>query len=213
MHSNSILMFERHALPLITDGLTVLEIGPDASPSTYQRLVTAEVSWVTTDLASERTEQGRRWGTGETTMLMTDEYVIPADDGTFDVVLSGQVIEHVRAPWRWMAELVRVCRPGGRVITVSPVSWPYHEAPIDCWRIYPEGMRSLCEEAGAEVELAIWDSLEDRPRHWYPGMTKGHGLGPRGRLKVRALELLGWPLPVAFDAVTVARKPETTDGS
>lgn len=208
MHQNSILMFERHVLPLISDGLDVLEIAPDATPSSYQRLVTADVRWTTTDLASERTHEGvRRWGTGDTTMLMTDPYQIPADDDSFDVVLSGQVIEHVRAPWRWMAELVRVCRPGGRVITVSPVSWPYHEAPVDCWRIYPEGMRALCEEAGAEVELALWESLEKRPRRWYPGPSNEQDLGWKGRLRVRGLGLVGWPLPVAFDAVTVARKP------
>lgn len=89
--------------------------------------------------------------------------MIPASDDTFDLVLSGSVIVHVRRPWQWMEELARVCRPGGVVATVGPVSWPYHEAPVDCWRVYPEGMRALCEDAGLVVEFSACESLERPP--------------------------------------------------
>jgi ubiquinone/menaquinone biosynthesis C-methylase UbiE len=138
---------------------------------------------------------------------MTDEHSIPAEDASFDVVLSGQVIEHVREPWRWISEVARVCRAGGVVITVNPVSWPYHEAPVDCWRIYPEGMRALCTSAGLVVEESRWESLEERPRRWYPGPSRDQDLGRRGLLMNRVKGLVGWPLPIAFDTVTVARKP------
>ena len=56
-------------------------------------------------------------------------------------------------------------RPGGVVATITPVSWPYHEAPIDCYRIFPEGMRTLCEDAGLTVELALFKSLEFTTAH------------------------------------------------
>jgi SAM-dependent methyltransferase len=138
---------------------------------------------------------------------MPGEYEIPAPDATFDVILSGQVIEHVRQPWKWMAEVCRVCRPGGLVITVNPVSWPYHEAPVDCWRIYPEGMHALCEGAGLTVEQSRWESLEPRPRRWYPGASYGHYVGRKGRALNRLKAAVGWPLPIAFDTITVARKP------
>ncbi len=48
-------------------------------------------------------------------------------------------------------ELSRVVRPGGYIVTVNPVSWPYHEAPIDCWRVFPDGMQALLDDAGLEM--------------------------------------------------------------
>lgn len=212
MHDNSILLFETYAVPLFTPGSRVLELAPDDDPSTYRKLVPVDVEWATADLATELDASGhRRWGGGradDLTLVMTDPYVVPADDDSYDVVVSGQVIEHVREPWRWMQELARVCRPGGRVVTVNPVSWPYHEAPVDCWRIYPEGMRALCDAAGLVVESSRCESLEPRPRRWYAGQSSDHYAGPRGRAVNRVKAALGWPLPVAFDTITIARKPE-----
>jgi SAM-dependent methyltransferase len=204
-------MFERYAVPYFEAGQRVLEIGPDGTPSRFQRLVHVPLDWATADLRTEVDEHGERlWGGGrgdELTLVMPGPYEIPAEDSTFDVVVSGQVIEHVREPWRWMAEVGRVCRPGGLIITVNPVSWPYHEAPVDCWRIYPEGMRALCESVGFGVETTRWESLEPRPRRWYPGPSADQDLGRRGRAVNRLRALVGWPLPIAFDTLTVARKP------
>jgi SAM-dependent methyltransferase len=83
-----------------------------------------------------------------------DEYHFPIPDDTFDIILSGQVIEHVRKVWLWVKGVARVCKPGGLVITINPVSWGYHEAPVDCWRIYPEGMKALYEDAGLEMQMS-----------------------------------------------------------
>jgi SAM-dependent methyltransferase len=210
VHANSVLLFERYALKYIDPGVSVLEIGPDDDPSSYRRLVSVPVTWATADLQSEVSAGERRWGGGrgdDLTFVMAREHEIPAPDEAFDVVVSGQVLEHVREPWRWMAEVARVCRRGGVVITVNPVSWPYHEAPIDCWRIYPDGMRALCEAAGLVVEESRYESLEPRPRRWYPGPSHDQDLGRRGRLANKLKKAVGWPLPIAFDTVTVARKP------
>ena len=100
----------------------------------------------------------------------------------------------------------RICKPGGLVITIGPVSWPYHEAPIDCWRAYPEGMRALHEDAGLVVELAIVESLEPKPtRHTYFG-TGQSSIGKRSIRFARTCRLIGWPTPVALDAVCIASK-------
>jgi SAM-dependent methyltransferase len=92
--------------------------------------------------------------------VATDEYNFPIQADSYDLVLSGQVIEHVRKIWTWMREVARVCKPGGLVITLNPVNWPYHAHPHDCWRIFPEGMRALYEDAGLSVELSHFGSLE-----------------------------------------------------
>src|SRR6516162_7505186 len=155
MHLNSRLLFEKHAKPYFKSGLRVLEIGPDEIPSTYRTIVNDDsIQWETLDMSSHAVVRG------SLTHSTTNEYVFPVPDNSFDIVLSGQVIEHVRKIWVWMREVSRVCKPGGRVITINPVSWPFHEYPVDCWRIYPDGMKSLYDDAGLRTELSVFESLD-----------------------------------------------------
>jgi SAM-dependent methyltransferase len=154
VHNNSRLFFERYARPCIKPGDRVLEIGPDDLPSAYQRSIEVEVgAWDTLDFPV-------RPGLTHT---LSEPYQFPLPDNSYDVVLSGQVIVHVPKIWRWMPELARVVRPGGTVVTLAPVSWPFCQAPKDYWRIYPEGLRALYQDAGLEVTVAEWGSLELEP--------------------------------------------------
>lgn len=198
MHENSRLLFQRHAAPHIESGARVLEIGPDAFPSTYSKLVQTVVgAWDTLDI----------YDSPNLTYPRSGEFEFPVASDSYDVVLSGQVIEHVKQPWRWLRELARVVRPGGKVITINPVSWPYHEAPVDCWRIYPEGMRALYASAGLAVEHCLHTSLE-RPGYsrYRPGMSH-HSLGRLARWRNQLAGWIGLPVERAYDTITVGRKP------
>jgi len=202
MHTNSRLAFTEHAARYFRDGDRVLEIAADGRPSTYQRHLSGQYEWKTADLASEVTA----WNdVSHVDYEMPTEYEVPAPDGAFDVVLSGNVMEHVRRPWEWMQEMARVTRPGGLVITIAPISWPYHEAPIDCWRAYPEGLRALLEYSGLLVEHLWSGSLEARPsRRTFPGTGD---VDDRNGLRWRMRRIVGWPTSIAYDVVGVARKP------
>lgn len=105
MHLNSQLLFERYALPYFDTGQRVLEIGPDAKPSTYQRLAEyADTDWVTVDLDYGPTgEAGRRYSADGSTVdhFASNRYVLPFPSDQFDVVVSGQVLEHVPKIWTW----------------------------------------------------------------------------------------------------------------
>lgn len=68
-----------------------------------------------------------------------------------DVVVSGQVLEHVEFPWKTLEEIARVLKPGGVCCLIVPSAGPEHRFPLDCWRIYPDGMRALAKHAGLEV--------------------------------------------------------------
>jgi SAM-dependent methyltransferase len=70
----------------------------------------------------------------------------------FDVVISGQCMEHVAAPWKWIVNVASLCKPGGLIWLAVPNTEVFHEHPIDCWRVYPDGMRAILREAGL-VEL------------------------------------------------------------
>jgi SAM-dependent methyltransferase len=202
LHDNSRLIFLEHVAARIPKGARVLEFAGDTRPSTFCMATPVDTVWETADLASE----AGVWvdDANRPDHLMPSEYEVPVDAETFDVVLSGQVIEHVREPWTWMRELARITRPGGQVITINPISWPFHEAPIDCWRIYPDGMKALSDWAGLDVEFSWWGSLEPSPRRSYPGEGR---VRAQRQLRRRVKQRLGLATPVAYDLVTVARKP------
>lgn len=74
---------------------------------------------------------------------------VPADH--FDVVVSGQALEHIEWFWLTILEIERVLKPGGITMLIAPSSGPEHRYPQDCWRFYPDGMRAMAEFAGCEV--------------------------------------------------------------
>jgi SAM-dependent methyltransferase len=85
------------------------------------------------------------------------DVVLPeGDDATwphaneFDVVVSGQCVEHVRKPWKWIKQVATLAKVGGLIWITGPNTWVFHEHPIDCWRIWPDGMRALFDEAGLQ---------------------------------------------------------------
>lgn len=51
---------------------------------------------------------------------MYDGHTIPAAEGSFDLVVSFQVIEHLDEPEPWLKEIRRVLRPGGTAIFTTP---------------------------------------------------------------------------------------------
>jgi SAM-dependent methyltransferase len=197
MHRNSKMLFARYARPLIRPGARVLEIGPEAFPSAYQRTIVDESAvWHTLDIRAN----------ASLTYPGSGEHRFPVSDSSYDIVLAGNVIEHVRNPWLWVREVARVCRRGGHAILLVPVSWPYHAAPIDCWRIYPEGMKALLEEAGLEVVECRCESFEAPGyRRYTPGKSpecQSRAL----RWFCRVAGLVGFPVERAYDTVAIGRK-------
>ena len=197
VHTNSKLLFQKFAAPIFLPGMRVLEIGPDMVPSTYRRLVETDgIVWHTLDL----------FDAPDLTYPNAGLYSFPIPDRSYDVVLSGQVIEHVAKIWRWMPELARVTVPGGRVVTIAPVSWPYHEVPIDCWRLYPEAFKALCEESSLAVENLFCGSLE-LPH--FPRAIPGRSPEFQPKFSRLLFYFLGWfgfPVEKAFDTICIARK-------
>jgi SAM-dependent methyltransferase len=70
---------------------------------------------------------------------------------SFDAVVTVSTLEHTRHPWLVVQEIARIMKPGGLACLTAPFAWPYHAHPIDCWRIYPDGMEAIMRLAGFEV--------------------------------------------------------------
>lgn len=59
---------------------------------------------------------------------------IPFADDSFDIVLSHEVIEHVADDRRSASELLRVAKPGGRILLFCPNRWHPFETHGHYWR-------------------------------------------------------------------------------
>ena len=122
MHLNSELIFQKYATKYFSSGQRVLEIGPNGFPSYFRKMIDiGGIEWHTLDIGSAHIEGGEK---NPLHILSTSEYKYPIVEDTYDIVLSGQVMEHVKKIWTWVEELKRITRSGGIIITIVPVSWP-----------------------------------------------------------------------------------------
>ena len=52
--------------------------------------------------------------------LDVEDFHMPEWDGRFDAVICGDLLEHLRDPWKTVQNLCRITRPGGRLIISVP---------------------------------------------------------------------------------------------
>jgi SAM-dependent methyltransferase len=82
---------------------------------------------------------------------------LPVEDGSFDVVLCSQVLEHCEDPVLAVRELHRATVPGGRVLASTHGVMPYHPSPTDYWRWTHAGLAKLF------ADNAAWESVRVTP--------------------------------------------------
>jgi SAM-dependent methyltransferase len=125
-----------------------LEVGPGdrvldygCADVPYRRFFPAAVEYLAADLP----------GNPHATVLLLADGTLPLEDASVDAVLSTQVLEHVTDPARYLAECLRVLRPGGRMLLSTHGLMVYHPDPDDYWRWTGAGLRRALREAGFEV--------------------------------------------------------------
>jgi SAM-dependent methyltransferase len=80
---------------------------------------------------------------------------IPFPDGSFQLVLCLQLLEHVEDPPAVVRELARVTTPGGRVLLSTHGVAVYHPDPVDHWRWTATGLEKLVLENGAWRSVTV----------------------------------------------------------
>jgi SAM-dependent methyltransferase len=103
-------------------------------------------------------------------VVMPKPYRVPLRSNSVDVVLSGQVFEHIPFFWASMLEIARLLRRGGLFFVTMPSRGHMHTA-VDCWRYYPDGVRAMAAFAGLEVR----EVFTDFPPNSGPGGGGGRG--------------------------------------
>ena len=92
-------------------------------------------------------------------VVLTDPYELPFEDGAFDLVASGQMLEHCAQFWRTFEEILRVVSSSGFVILIAPSGGPIHRFPVDCYRFYPDAYASLASMSGCHL---LYLSMDER---------------------------------------------------
>jgi SAM-dependent methyltransferase len=128
------------------------------------------------------------------TDVLGDNERLPFADASFDGVLSLAVLEHVKNPFVSAKELIRVLRPGGKLLAVVPLLAPVHAYPHHYYNMTSEGLVNLfrpdidiLETKVPESGLPIWALLWSL-KSWSEGLT---GAARDSFLKLRVADLLG----------------------
>jgi SAM-dependent methyltransferase len=122
--------------------LKIGDVGADDVNGNYRALFTAD-QWEYSGIDMTKGDN--------VDIVVKDPYNWPnIKPRSFDVVVSGQVLEHVPMPWEWIKEVARIAKKAATICIIAPHTWHYHEFPVDCWRVWPDGMLALFEHAKIE---------------------------------------------------------------
>ena len=133
-HDSSIVRRELTALMVdLDDGDHALNVGSGES-ELHSRVVNVDLD------PSQHTD------------AVSDALKLPFGEGTFQLVLSQETIEHVTDPFRAVREMARVLEPDGVLYLQVPFVLGYHPDPEDYWRFTHSGVRRLIEQAGLSCE-------------------------------------------------------------
>lgn len=70
---------------------------------------------------------------------------------SYDVIISGQAFEHIEFFWATSLQINRVLKNSGLCCIIAPSAGPEHRYPVDCWRFYPDGMKTIAKWSRMEI--------------------------------------------------------------
>ena len=137
MHNTSYKLMEKAVDTYLKsdDRLRILDVGSYNVNGTYKPLFN-QLLWVYEGLDI-------RPGPNVDIVMDTEGVWENIPDASYDVVISGQCLEHCERPWVIAEAIARVCKIDGLAFITAPWNHHIHRHPMDCWRILPDGMTAL----------------------------------------------------------------------
>ena len=144
MHRNSYKLMRRFRDNYLdsTKELSILDVGSYDVNGTYKDLFDNS-NWTYTGADIEKGNN--------VDIILKEKYNWEIEDNTYDVVISGQCLEHVEEPWETIREITRIMKPESFCCIIAPWKEGIHRYPIDCWRILPDGINYLFNKNNIEM--------------------------------------------------------------
>jgi SAM-dependent methyltransferase len=120
----------------------VLDVGAGAQP--YRHLLPPGATYKAIDYVGAQSHFG--YSMPDTTYYEGDRWPIP--DGSVDVILCTETLEHVPDPSVFLTEAFRCLKHEGRLLLTVPFAVRWHYVPYDYWRYTPSGLERLLSFAG-----------------------------------------------------------------
>ena len=75
--------------------------------------------------------------------LLGDAHHLPFGDETVDAIVCTEVFEHLLDPPAAAREMIRILKPGGKLVLTTRFCFPLHDRPGDHWRFTPYTLARL----------------------------------------------------------------------
>lgn len=85
-------------------------------------------------------------------ILFDKDSPLPIQNNEYDNVFCSQVLEHVEDPDRFLVEINRILRVGGKLLITMPFMWGEHEQPNDHHRYTSFRLMSIINRHGFEIK-------------------------------------------------------------
>jgi hypothetical protein len=81
----------------------------------------------------------------------------------FKTALALNLLEHTFNPIHVLDNIIGLLEPGGTCVITTPVVWPLHDYPVDCWRINPNFYEQYCEQRSLRLIPELFEYLKYGP--------------------------------------------------
>lgn len=140
---------------------------------------------------------------------------LPFNNDEFDVVLSSQVLEHVKEVDQYMHECNRVLKKNGKLLLSTHGTWQYHASPYDYHRWTVIGLKNLLEKNNFEVEdctpilgqLALTSQL--RINFYY---SSAAFIGTLGKILLAPIALM-YQIKMMFEDIITPKRVKERDSA
>ena len=155
-----------YLLPRLAPDAQVLDVGCGPGTITADLAALVPGGYVTgidaaADVLAQAQQEAERRGLDNVRFDTGDVYRLDFADGTFDVVHAHQVLQHLTDPVAALAEMRRVCRPGGTVAArdgdYGGMFWFPEDPELAEWQaLYRQVARAIGGEPDAGRRMMAW---------------------------------------------------------